>query len=245
MRQVHAAYVIAKKDAVVYYLKPPVISFGLIFPLFFYLAFATGRDLPTEAMVPGIVAMALFFTASAVGPLITPWERQARTWERLATSPASLWAIIAGDVMAGMAFGIMFCLLPLGFGTLLLGAVVVDSAHLGLGIGLGALAFATLGVFVAAPVTSTPSQVMMISNLIRLPLIFVSGVFLPLASLAPWGRWLAPFSPLSYGADLIRVGFGGASYFGPSVDVTALLVFSGSFLILTRATHWVTRARIR
>jgi hypothetical protein len=57
--------------------------------------------------------------------------------------------------MAGMAFGIMFSLLPLGFGTVLLGAVVVDSTRLGLGIGLGALAFASLGVFVAAPVIST------------------------------------------------------------------------------------------
>ena len=89
-RQAHAAYVVAKKDAIIYYLKPPVISFGVVFPLFFYLAFAAGRNLPADAMVPGIVAMALFFTASAVGPLVTPWERQARTWERLVTSPASI-----------------------------------------------------------------------------------------------------------------------------------------------------------
>ena len=89
IRQAHAAYVIAKKDAVIYYLKPPVVSFGIIFPLFFYLAFAAGRNVPVQHMVPGIIAMALFFTASAVGPLITPWERQARTYERLVTSPAS------------------------------------------------------------------------------------------------------------------------------------------------------------
>jgi ABC-2 type transport system permease protein len=70
-RQAHAAYVIVKKDAIIYYLKPPVISFGIVFPLFFYLAFAAGRSVPTEMMVPGIVAMALFFTASAIGPLVT------------------------------------------------------------------------------------------------------------------------------------------------------------------------------
>ena len=193
-------------------------------------------------MVPGIVAMALFFTASAVGPLITPWERQARTWERLATSPASIWAIIAGDVAAGMAFGVLISLVPLGFGIGLLGAVVVDGARLALGIGLGALASQPLVSLVAAPVTNTPSQVMMISNLIRLPLIFVSGVFLPLAALAPWGRWLAPFSPLSYSADLIRVGFGGAGYFAPSVDVGALLVFSGGFLALTRVIRLIRKS---
>src|SRR5260370_18631499 len=56
-QQAHAAYVIAKKDAIIYYLKAPVISFGIVFPLFFYLAFAAGRSVPTETMVPGIVAM--------------------------------------------------------------------------------------------------------------------------------------------------------------------------------------------
>ena len=116
-RQAHAAYVIAKKDAIIYYLKPPVISFGIVFPLFFYLAFAAGRSVPAGTMVPGIVAMALFFTASAIGPLVTPWERQARTFERLVTSPASLEAILCGDVLAGMAFGALLSFVPLLLGT--------------------------------------------------------------------------------------------------------------------------------
>ncbi|MGZ5116537.1 MAG: hypothetical protein ACXWCP_15495 [Burkholderiales bacterium] len=81
--QARAAWVVTKKNVLIYYLKPPVITFGMIFPLFFYLAFAAGHSGPVETMVPGIISMALFFTASAVGPLITPWERQARTYERL------------------------------------------------------------------------------------------------------------------------------------------------------------------
>ena len=55
---------------------------------------------------------------------------------------------------------------------------------------------------------------MMLSNLVRLPLIFVSGVFVPHAEMPSWGQWLAPLSPLSYAADLIWVGFGQAAYFG-------------------------------
>ena len=51
-QQAHAAYVIAKKDARVYYLKPPVISFGIVFPFFFYLAFAAGRSVPVADMCP-------------------------------------------------------------------------------------------------------------------------------------------------------------------------------------------------
>jgi ABC-2 type transport system permease protein len=110
IRQVHCAWVIAKKNARVYYLKGPVVTFGIVFPLFFYLSFAAGHTAPVEVMVPGIAAMALFFTASAVGPLVTPWERQARTFERLVTSPASLAAIVAGDVGSGAAFGALLAL---------------------------------------------------------------------------------------------------------------------------------------
>lgn len=242
-RQGHCTWVIAKKNARVYYLKGPVITFGIVFPLFFYLAFAAGHDAPAARMVPGIAAMALFFTASAVGPLVTPWERQARTLERLVTSPASLSAILAGDVGAGAAFGAVLALLPLAAGVALTSAQVVAPLPLAAGWLLGALAFSSLGVLLAAPATDTPSQVMMLSNLVRLPLIFVSGVFVPHEQMPAWGQWLSPLSPLSYCADLIRVSFGAGSYFGVATDVLALAGFGLGFAAFARFFHRRTRER--
>ena len=241
LRQAHAAWIVAKKDAVVYYLKPPVINFGIILPLFFYLAFAAGRAMPVEAMVPGIVAIALFFTASAISPLVTPWERQARTYERLVTSPASLGAILAGDTLAGAAFGTILALVPLTVGLVATAARIADPASLILGIAFGAAAFATLGVLMAAPASQAPAQVMMLSNLVRLPLMFISGVFVPHAAMPGWGQWLAPLSPLSYAADLIRLGFGEPGHFGARIDVTALAAFTLAFLLLASLFH--SRAR--
>jgi ABC-2 type transport system permease protein len=194
--------------------------------------------------VPGIAAMALFFTASAVGPLVTPWERQARTFERLITSPASLSAILAGDIGAGAAFGAALALLPLGAALMLTTAQVSAPLPLLAGWLLGAIAFSSLGVLMAAPATDTPSQVMMLSNLVRLPLIFVSGVFVPHAQMPPWGQWLSPLSPLSYCADLIRVGFGGASYFGVTTDVLALAGISTAFAVAAHFFHRRTRSRL-
>ena len=81
-RQLHGSLVILKKNARLYYLKPPVLIFGVLFPVFFFLAFKMGRPIAAENVVPGMVAMALWFTASAVGPLVTPWERSAKTYER-------------------------------------------------------------------------------------------------------------------------------------------------------------------
>lgn len=242
-QQVRAALVVAKKDMMIYYLKAPVLIFGIILPIFFFLAFAVGRPIPLETMVPGMLAMALFFTASAVGPLVTPWERQAKTYERLVTSPASLEAILAGDVAAGMVFGTFLSVVPLVLGVLATGAAVASPGPLILGILLGALGFASLGVLLAAPSTESPAQVMMLSNLVRLPLIFVSGVFIPIHDMPGWGRWAALFSPLSYCTDLIRSGFGEARYFPAWLDGVALIAFAAAFYFLARRLHRRSREK--
>ena len=235
--QARTALVVAGKDVLIYYVKPPVVTFGLVFPLFFFLAFAVGRPVPLSSLVPSVLAMALFFGASAIGPLITPWERQARTWERLVTSPASLEAILAGDTLAAAAFGAGIALLPLGLGLLVTPARVTAPLHLGAGLLLGALAFAALGVLLAARGTDAPSEVMMLSNLVRLPLIFVSGVLLPIDQMPAWGRWVAPLSPLTYGADLLRGGLGEPLFFPAWVDALALVAFATGFLALARLLH--------
>ena len=245
IRQASIALVVAKKDARIYYLKPPVISFGIVFPLFFYLAFAAGRPLPVAQMVPGILAMALFFTASAVGPLVTPWERQARTYERLMTSPASLGAVLTGDMLAGAVFGVILSLVPLLVGAAVFDAAIRQPLELILGIALGALSFSAMGVLLAAPATDTPSQVMMLSNLVRLPVIFVSGVFVPIPAMPAWGQWLAPLSPLSYAGDLIRIGFGERSYFGPAADAVALLISLAIFIACAHYFHGRARRRAK
>jgi len=225
-RQAHGVYVIAKKNALLYYLKPPVLIFGVLFPVFFFLTFKMGRPVAAEGIVPGMVAMALWFTASAVGPLVTPWERQARTYERLISSPVSLRAILAGDVVSGLIFGACLSVIPVVLGLALTSAEVTNVVLLVCGVVLGALSFSSLGVLLAAPPTSGPSNIMLLSNLVRLPLLFVSGVFVPIAQMPSWARWVSPISPLSYAGDLIRSGFGQAAYFPVWLSLVMLVVFT-------------------
>jgi ABC-2 type transport system permease protein len=225
-RQAHGALVIVKKNALLYYLRPPVLIFGVLFPVFFFLAFKMGRPIPPANIVPGMVAMALWFTATAVGPLVTPWERRARTYERLIATPVSLRAILAGDVVSGLLFGVCLSVVPIVLGLALTDASVARPSLLLGGIVLGALSFASLGVLLAAPPASSPSNIMLLSNLVRLPLLFVSGIFVPIAQMPSWARWIAPLSPLSYAGDLIRSGFGRPGYFPASLSFLMLLAFT-------------------
>lgn len=81
----------------------------------------------------------------------------------------------------------------------------------------------------------------MVSNLVRLPLIFVSGVFVPFSQMLAWGRSLAPFSPLSYSSDLIRAWFGEEHYWSAPTDALALCAFIAAFMLLAARMHHRTR----
>jgi len=228
--QVHGVLVILRKNILLYYLKPPVLIFGVLFPVFFFLAFKMGRPISPENIVPGMVAMALWFTASSVGPLVTPWERRAKTYERLIATPVSLQAIIAGDILSGVIFGACLSIVPVILGLILTDAEVSNVVILIIGIMLGALSFSSLGVLLAAPPAGSPSNIMLLSNLVRLPLLFVSGIFIPISQMPPWARWIAPISPLSYAGDLIRPGFGLPGYFPLWLSPFMLIIFTAALM---------------
>ncbi len=78
---------------------------------------------------------------------------------------------------------------------------------------------------------------MMLSSLIKFPLVFISGIFIPLEQMPPWGLALALFSPLTYFTDLVRYAFTGAHYFLVEADIVALVVFTVAFTAGTMYLH--------
>jgi len=91
-------WLVAEKDMRIYYTKPPVLMFGFLFPLFMFLAFYLGRSADLHTLFPGLAAMFVFFVASSVGPLITPWEKRAGTYERLLSFPVTVNTLILGTL---------------------------------------------------------------------------------------------------------------------------------------------------
>jgi ABC-2 type transport system permease protein len=226
--------VITEKNIRIYYNKAPVIIFGLLFPFFMFLAFFIGRNLELAAFFPGFLAMTLFFTASSVGPLITPWEKRDRTYERLLSYPVTLEGIILGDIAAGALFGLIITTLVWVVSRIVLHLSVVHLAAFAMAFLLGTLSFAALGSLLASPASDTPSNVMMLSSLIRFPLIFISGIFIPLSQMQGWGLLLASISPLTYLVDLFNAALTGGSVFSPFVDCGVLIGVIGLFILLAR-----------
>ena len=243
LRQMHGTLVIVKKNALLYYFKAPVLIFGVLFPAFFFLAFKMGRPVAAESIVPGMVAMALWFTASSIGPLVTPWERRAGTYERLISTPVSLRAILWGDVLSGLIFGTSLSIIPVLLGVTLTDASVANVPLLIAGIIMSGLSFASLGVLLAAPAASSPANIMLLSNLVRLPLLFVSGIFLPISRMPAWARWIAPLSPLSYSSAVIHSAFGNSAAFPAWLSLLMLALFTGGFIWAAGKFHNISRAR--
>jgi ABC-2 type transport system permease protein len=215
--------VITEKNMRIYYFKGPVVVFGLLFPLIMFLTFFIGRNLDIVLFFPGFLGMMLFFTASSVGPLITPWEKREKTYERLISLPVILESIIIGDLLAGAIFGVAITTIVFVICYELLSLSIMNAAILTVSLFLGSVTFAALGTLLASPTTDNPSNIMMLSSLIRLPLIFISGIFIPLSQLSGWVLVLTSLSPLTYLVDLFNGAMNGNAVYPSWVDMLVLL----------------------
>jgi ABC-2 type transport system permease protein len=78
---------------------------------------------------------------------------------------------------------------------------------------------------------------MMISNLFKFPLVFISGIFIPLEQMPSWGRMISLLSPLTYLTDLIRYSILGISYHPILLDFAAIGLFTVVFMALAIVIH--------
>jgi len=242
-RELQGIYAIAKKDVRIYYLKGPVLIFGILFPFFLFLAFSVGRNLPPQALVPGMISLTIFFTSSSVTPVIAPWERRTKTFERLISTPVSLHSVLIGDILSGLLFGTFLVIIPIILGVILFGASIISVNALIISIPLSAFCFASLGTLFSALPTDTPSEIMTLANLVRLPLIFISGVFIPLEQLPAWGQIISALSPLTYAHNLNRCAFEGYAGHSWTINVVILLCFTIFLFVAALIAHKKTLER--
>lgn len=236
LQQFRRALVIAGKDIRIYYSKGPVIIFGLLFPIFLFLSFTIGRHVTVEFMIPGLLGMILFFTATSISPIVMPWEAQARTLERLMSCPVKPETIVMGDIIASFTFGAAISVVPVLIG-LVMGITISNSMIFALAIILAAVCFAALGIIFSIPPTNMPATINMIASVVKFPVVFISGIFIPLNQLPLWGQWIAYISPLTYFTDIARNYIQGQGHLSPVIDIAVLTGFTVVFLLVAMYMH--------
>ncbi|HEC56781.1 MAG TPA: ABC transporter permease [Candidatus Syntrophoarchaeum butanivorans] len=235
-------WAITKKNILMYYLKGPVVIFGVLFPLFLFLAFYIGRSLSAAFLIPGLLAMTIFFTSTSVSPVIMPWETQMKTLERLISCPITVRTMIFGDILASFIFGTIISIVPVVIG-MVMGVGVKAPFTLGAAIIIGAFAFSSLGLLFSTIPTDLVSNVMMLSTLVKFPLIFISGIFIPVSELPDWGVAVASLSPLTYFTDIARFSIEGYAFYPLYLDFLLLIASAILFLVLAVKLHERTLVR--
>jgi len=235
--QLKRSFFIVEKNVRIYYSKGPVIIFGLLMPFFLFLSFYIGRDMPIETLIPGLLGMTAFFTATSTGPAIVPWEARAKTLERLISSPISLKTIFLGDVISSFLFGILISVFPV-IASLLIGVEIAYPLILVFGVVLSTFCFASFSILLSAyPPTDNPSTIMMLSSMIKFPLVFISGIFIPIEELPVWGKTISSISPLTYFTDMAKYSIQGSSYYPIEVNIMVLIAFTITFLVVAIKIH--------
>ncbi|MEM4245717.1 MAG: ABC transporter permease [Candidatus Bathyarchaeia archaeon] len=235
-QQLERAFAICKKDIRIYYVKGPVLIFGILIPFFFFAAFLIGRTVDPRFLVSSLMSMTIFFSATAVVPTIMPWESQAKTLERLVSSPVSITAIVLGDILASFFFGVLFSIVPLALG-LAMGVAVTSPGILFVAVLLASFSFSSLAAILSTRPTDVPSNVMMLSTFVKFPLLFISGIFVPVEKLPWWGRLIASLSPLTYFTDLARFSVKGTSYYPLPLSIIVLTGFNLLFFTVAVRLH--------
>lgn len=229
-----AFWSILRKDMKTYYLKPPNISWGIIFPfawmLMFYLRSRTSLDI--RGLLPGVIAMSILFGTTSMLAVTITFERRSRSFDRLLLAPVGTGVLMLAKTSGAVLFGVLNALVPI-----LVAAAATDlSGILWLPlIGSVLLTAATstfLGLFIAVAVHEV-FEAQTFSNFFRFPMLFLCGLFFPIDNLPVFLRPLSFALPLTYGADILREAIGGNQILPLWASFPILLAFAAALFVLT------------
>ncbi len=212
MSQIARALFISRKDVESYYSKPPLITWGLLFPVVLMLAVYVKNPATYLVVAPGIIGMTLLFGNTSMAAIVITWEKRSGTLQRLLLAPVTHRTIVLGKVVSAAAYGAATStVLTLGL-VVLLKMPMVHLPVFIVGLLAGAATFALLGLIIAVRVREV-FEAMTLLNFFRFPILFISGVFMPLDALPAWARPIAMVSPLTHTVELLRFGVTGRSWF--------------------------------
>ncbi|HWL98271.1 MAG TPA: ABC transporter permease [Nocardioidaceae bacterium] len=184
----------------------------LLQPLLFLFVMGTGLSSVVDTggafdfrtfLYPGVLAMSVLFTAAFSGISLV-WDREFGFLREMLVAPVSTTAILVGKCLGGATAATLQSVVLL----LLAGVVGVPYsvplfAMFLLCLFLGALMLTSMGVLMSVRVKQIQAA-MPLSQLIIMPMMFLSGALFPLANLPGWLAVATKLNPLTYAVQPMR-----------------------------------------
>ena len=233
-------WMLTRKNITLYVKRGPVLIFGLLFPFFLVISWILGRTITIGQIFIGIVAMTSFFTSTAIGPVILPIETREKSLERLLSSPLSLNEILLGIIIASTLYSIIITsIIAMIF--IIFFPILVSSPFsflmIFIGIILMGLLGSVLGLLVSANPTDMTSDIMVLMNLIKFPLLFIGGIFIPLKSLPSSMAFIYFLSPLTFLTELLRSSVDQSNLLPNEFNIVLLLCWIAILFALNYVLH--------
>ncbi len=200
-----AYWSILRKDMRTYYLKPPNLSWGIIFPLAWTLMFfiKSGSAVDVRSLLPGVMALSILFGTTSMLAVTVTFEKKGRSFERMLLAPIPLELLMLAKTSGAVLFGSANAFVPVVMAAFVadLGGVVWWQVFPA--VVLIAVSSAFLGLFIAVSVSEV-FEAQTFSNFFRFPMVFLCGLFFPVQDLPAALQPLSYLLPLTYGADLLH-----------------------------------------
>jgi len=226
---------ILAKDFRTYYLKPPNISWGLIFPLawtgMFFIKSGKGLE-SISAILPGVIALSILFGTTSMLAVTVTFEKKNRSFERLLLAPISLELLMLAKTSGAILFGMVNAFVPLLMATFLVDLAHVDWLLFLPTVALISVASTFLGLFIAVAVSEV-FEAQTFYNFFRFPMIFLCGLFFPISALPVFLQPLAFALPLTYGADLLHGAVHGGNIMPLPLDLAILATFCAALFFFS------------
>jgi len=215
------------KDIRAYYLKPPNISWGFLFPLVWIAMFFIRSGLGLESLpnlLPGLVALSILFGTTSVLSVTVTFEKKGRSFERLLLAPISLELLMLAKTAGAILFGAANAFVPILIASFLTDLSATNWTILAPAVFLIAISSTFLGLFIAVSVKEV-FEAQTFSNFFRFPMIFLCGLFFPVEQIPTWLRPVSYVLPLTYGADILHASIHQAGRMPLTLDFAMLAAF--------------------
>ena len=155
-------------------------------------------------LVPGLIAIILFQTATSLTALAIVKERERGTIEQLIVTPIRSWELVVAKIIPYIIVSFANTVLILAIGTFLFGVPLRGSLILLFGlVGLYLLPTLGLGLLISTA-AKTQQQAQLMTMPIMLPSMMLSGVFFPISSLPLFLQFVSNLLPLTYFIYILR-----------------------------------------
>jgi ABC-2 type transport system permease protein len=202
---------------------PANAFFTFAFPLMFLVIFtalfgtstvpAAGREINTSTYYVGAIAAFSIITATYTNLAINvSFTRDLGVLKRIRGTPMPAWSFMVGRILHAILITILLVIIVVAFGALFYDAEVPSDtlpAFL-VTMAVGAASFAALGLAITAAIPNADAAPPIVNASI-LPLLFLSGIFIPIQNPDAWYVTLAKVFPVYHFAQAMI-----SSYFSVS-----------------------------